>query len=265
MFEEILYFIIGSFSSIIGAILGMGGGVIMKPILDAIGEYDVSTISVLSSSTVLAMALVSISKSMIDKTKIKGQMAIYLSLGSIAGGLMGKVAFDFFLRTLSCEWFLCIMQSVMLIGMLTTVIELFNHSERYHMERNFDFRQILGLGLLLGMISSFLGIGGGPLNVPILSIVFAMDAKMAAVHSIIIIFFSQIAALINVGFVSGFQSYDLDMLWVMIIGGVIGGFLGSYISKKISLKRFGLIFNVTVMLIIVLNMVNIFKFATKIH
>lgn len=236
----------------------------MKPVLDAIGEYDVSTISILSSSTVLAMAFVSISKSMMDKTKFQVRTAIYLSVGSIAGGLIGKVLFSFFLKMFSCEWYICLMQSALLTGMLFTVMVLFNHPDRYAVRRELNCFQIVIIGLLLGMISSFLGIGGGPLNVPLLTILFAMDAKVAALHSIVIIFFSQIAALVNVGMTTGFQSFHLEMLWVMMIGGVSGGLLGSVISKKLSLKGFGMIFNATVAMIISLNIVNIYKFVTKI-
>ena len=37
------------FSSIIGAICGIGGGVIIKPVLDALGVFPVSTINFLLS------------------------------------------------------------------------------------------------------------------------------------------------------------------------------------------------------------------------
>ncbi|MDP3387039.1 MAG: sulfite exporter TauE/SafE family protein [Eubacteriales bacterium] len=265
MLQNFVYFSVGIFSSVVGSIVGMGGGVILKPALDAIGGYDVATISILSSSTVLAMAFVSISKSLMERTKLQGKIAIFLSIGSIIGGILGKVLFDYFLITLSCEWYLCIMQSFLLIGMLIAVIELYNHKERYIVHRSFDQIQIIGLGLILGMISSFLGIGGGPLNVPILTILFSMDTRVAALHSIIVIFFSQTAAMVNVGLTTGFKTFNLEMLWVMIIGGVIGGLLGSIISKNLSLKGFGKVFNTTVMVIIVLNMFNIYKFIEKIN
>ena len=264
MLQNLVYFAVGLFSSVIGAIAGMGGGVIMKPVLDAIGDYDVGTISILSSSTVLAMASVSILKSLCRKTKIQGKTTILISVGSILGGVLGKRLFDYFLKEFSCEWYLCIMQSILIIVMLVMVIKLFNHSEKYIVSKSFDNKQIIGVGLILGMIASFLGIGGGPLNVPLLTILFAMEPKVAALHSIIIIFFSQIAALVNVGLSSGFEIFNLDMLWVMITGGVMGGFLGSAISKKVSVKGFRILFNLTIAVIMVLNILNIYKFVTKI-
>ena len=41
----ILFFLICFFASVIGAICGIGGGVIIKPVLDAFQMMDVSTIS----------------------------------------------------------------------------------------------------------------------------------------------------------------------------------------------------------------------------
>jgi uncharacterized membrane protein YfcA len=43
------------FASVIGSICGIGGGVIIKPVLDAVGLYSVSTISFMSGCIVLSM------------------------------------------------------------------------------------------------------------------------------------------------------------------------------------------------------------------
>ena len=51
----ILVFLICFFASIVGAICGIGGGVIIKPVLDAFGIMSVSAISFLSGCTVLSM------------------------------------------------------------------------------------------------------------------------------------------------------------------------------------------------------------------
>lgn len=54
-------FLLFSFSSsLIGAICGIGGGVILKPGLDALGLYDTVTINFLSGCTVLAMTTYSL-------------------------------------------------------------------------------------------------------------------------------------------------------------------------------------------------------------
>ena len=52
----LLVFAICLIASTIGGICGIGGGVVIKPVLDAMGVMTVSTASFLSGLTVLAMA-----------------------------------------------------------------------------------------------------------------------------------------------------------------------------------------------------------------
>lgn len=67
-------------------------------------------------------------------------------------------------------------------------------------------------GVLLGAVSAYLGIGGGPFNVAVLCMFFAMDIKEAAAGSIFIILFSQLSNLISIAVVGGFGSYDYGIL-----------------------------------------------------
>lgn len=53
-----------------------------------------------------------------------------------------------------------------------------------------------GIGFVAGALWSFLGIGGGPFNLAILTFFFAMYAKPAAQASLFIIAFSQTASLV---------------------------------------------------------------------
>ena len=55
----------------------------------------------------------------------------------------------------------------------------------------------LVIGLALGILSSFLGIGGGPFNLVILFYFFSMDTKTAAQNSLYIILFSQVTSLVT--------------------------------------------------------------------
>ena len=69
MLEYIIYFIITLFATTICSLTGMGGGVIIKPIMDVIGNFDVHSIGIIASITVFSMAFVSIFKQINNKTK----------------------------------------------------------------------------------------------------------------------------------------------------------------------------------------------------
>ncbi len=62
---SIIFFAVCFLASIVGAICGIGGGVIIKPVLDAFGVLDVKVISFLSGCTVLSMTTYSVLRSRI--------------------------------------------------------------------------------------------------------------------------------------------------------------------------------------------------------
>lgn len=66
---QILFFIVSFLASIAGAICGIGGGVIIKPVLDLFDLASVSTISFLSGCTVLSMSCYSVGKSFLAGEK----------------------------------------------------------------------------------------------------------------------------------------------------------------------------------------------------
>ena len=65
----IVFLLVSFLSSIVGAICGIGGGVIIKPVLDMLQLGSVSTINFLSGCTVLSMSLYSVSKALISAEK----------------------------------------------------------------------------------------------------------------------------------------------------------------------------------------------------
>jgi len=119
---------------------------------------------------------------------------------------------------------------------------------------------VLGnLGIVLGFIASFLGIGGGPINVMILMLVMALNAKEAAIHSIVIIFFAQLSKIFFIGFTGLLFELNIPIVIVMIVGGLSGGYIGSKLSKIVSSGTVMRVFQITVLLLIVLNLYNVLR------
>src|SRR5699024_11751997 len=79
---------------------GLGGGIIIKPVLDFLGDYDVESIAVLSASTVFAMACVSLITSAKSDVKINVKSSFTIAIGSIIGGLVGKLSFGYIIDML---------------------------------------------------------------------------------------------------------------------------------------------------------------------
>lgn len=259
MAHYILYFIIAILSTTAGSMTGMGGGVIIKPVLDVLGHYNVETIGILSAVTVFSMSLVSVAKQLIRGTKIEFAIAIPLALGSVVGGYIGQTLLKAILAVAGADSVVTAVQNSILAVLILGV---------YIYMRNKNRIKSLGLsgvlpasltGVFLGIISSFLGIGGGPINVALMIFLFSFDTKTATVCSLITILFAQISKLIGVALGSGFGGFTLTMLPPMIIGAIAGGFIGASLNKRLDEKTVEACFNGVQLLVLAIAIFNIVR------
>lgn len=247
----LLYFIIVLIATTAGSIAGIGGGVLIKPILDALAHYDVTTIGVLSSVAVLSMAVVSTVICVIDGMKIDKKL-ILLAIGAIAGGFVGKEIFYSLLSVID-EPVMKIVQAI-IIALLMILILFKSKMSRVCIE---NIPAVFLVGFLLGTLSSFLGIGGGPINVAILYLLLNMDIKKAAVGSIFIILLAQVSKIATISISEGLSSYNLNMLWYMIPAGITGGLIGPYLQSRLKEKFVHYLFDITVIVVILICVYNI--------
>ena len=95
MLQLAFYLLVSFLASVAGAICGIGGGVIIKPVLDVCGLASVSTISFLSGLTVLSMSLYSVGRTMASGgSQIDKKTGTPLAIGAAAGGIAGKQLFS---------------------------------------------------------------------------------------------------------------------------------------------------------------------------
>lgn len=256
---QIIYFLVALFSTILGSSAGLGGGIIIKPVLDSLGDYALPTINLLSSSTIFIMSIVTVFYQLKKKDKINPKNTIVVATGSVVGGIIGQKLMSFILSKDINIGLINNMQSIIIIILLISVFLYMRNKDNI---KSYKINNILAIGLLglfLGAISAFLGIGGGPINVAAFTILFSMTANEAARNSILVIFFSQGSKIISIAVTTGFSSYNLDMLPYMLVGGVLGGIIGYKINKAVSEKSIIKIFNSVTLSIILLNLYNIFK------
>ena len=98
-----VFFIVCFGASVVGAICGIGGGVIIKPVLDSFGVLDVTVISFLSGCTVLSMTTYSVVKNKISgESHVSMKTGFPLAVGAAAGGLIGKWLFSY-VKSLSSD------------------------------------------------------------------------------------------------------------------------------------------------------------------
>lgn len=222
-------------ASVIGAICGIGGGVIIKSVLDMLSLESVAAVNFLSGCTVLSMSSYSVGKSLLKKEKaVNLSTGTPLAVGAALGGILGKELFTFVKESVSAPETLGTIQAIAL-GIITvgTLIYTVNKNKIHtHNVRNKPICVIIGLSL--GVMSSFLGIGGGPINLMVLFFFFSMETKTAAANSLYIIFFSQLANLITYFVTDSVPEFNPVALVLMICGGIGGGIIGRALNKKIN-------------------------------
>ncbi|MCL2372296.1 MAG: sulfite exporter TauE/SafE family protein [Defluviitaleaceae bacterium] len=255
---QILYFVIFLSSCVLGAIVGLGGGVIIRPILDVIDYHEVPDIAFLTSTAVLIMALVSTGKKVMDETKIDFKKAGLICLGSLIGGTLG----DQLLRIPATHFGdnnVRIVQTMATIFFLGLAIFLTEKCTLRYEVKNKLFYPLLGI--FLGSLAVFLGIGGGPINVPVFMILFSLPVKQATAYSIVVIFFSHLSRLITMGIEGrGYGSYDLSFLPYIIPAAIIGGIIGAIISRRVTDNAVRKTFTVTMCVLIAINIFNLVMF-----
>lgn len=257
----IAVFLVCFCASIIGAICGIGGGVIIKPALDAFGIMDVSTISFLSGCTVLSMTTYSVIKSKLGgDSRIDSETGVPIALGAAVGGVIGKQLFQMVKTMSGNPEFVGAVQAVCLIAVTFGTLMYTIYKKRIKTHEIHSRVLCLVIGLLLGIMSSFLGIGGGPINLVVLYYFFSMESKTAAENSLYIILFSQIASVISSVVTHTVPAFDIGMLCLMVCGGIGGGMVGRKINKKIENETVDKLFIGLMVAMIMVNIYNIFQF-----
>lgn len=250
----IIYGIVILIATTLGAFVGLGGGVIIKPVLDVIDFHSLSQVAFFSSCAVFSMSVTSTVKHIRNKTPINMKFVLLFALGSVIGGFAGNRIFNLSLSESSSPDVVKGVQSLLLFVLLVAVIVSVNVKLKKFNVKKPIF--ITLTGLLLGMTAAFLGIGGGPINVAVLTVLFSFTMRDAAVYSVAIIFFSQLSNLITTYVNVGFSDFDLKYLLMIIPAAILGGFIGAKLNRKCNEKTIRTVFTVAVSAVAALSLYN---------
>lgn len=259
---EILYFMVCFLATCIGAICGIGGGIIIKPVLDATNTMSVVQISFLSSCTILAMTSYSVIKDRLSKkSNVKMRICLPLFIGAALGGIAGKEIFTMLVGKLPNQNGVGRIQAICMlcISLFTFLYTAFRDRIKTHKIDSISLN--LTVGVVLGMLSAFLGIGGGGINIIIFYYFYSMTTKDAACYSLYVIFFSQVLNLTRTIQSKTVPEVKPLTLILMFVGGIVGGILGRYINRKVEEKTAARLFLGAMGLIILVNIYNIYRFS----
>lgn len=249
------------FSCVVGAICGIGGGVIIKPVLDMLGSIDAATVSFLSGCTVLSMTAYSVIRTLVSRQSgIVPQTGTPLALGAAIGGILGKQLFQW-IRAASANpnrvgaiQAICLM--IVTLGTLLYTVKKSTIKTLQVENRG----AICLIGFFLGLLSSFLGIGGGPMNLVVLFYFFSMETKVAVENSLYVILFSQTTSLLYTILTHTVPDFPALLLFLMPAGGIFGGICGRGINRKLESASIDILFMCLMIGIILICTYNCFRY-----
>lgn len=128
---------------------------------------------------------------------------------------------------------------LMVTASITMIKKNHNVESEIEVEQEFNYPVILIEGLIVGVLTGFVGAGGGFLIIPALVILSKLPMKMAVGTSLVII-----AAKSLIGFlgdlslqsntiIGNTSNFNWNLLLTFTLLAIIGIFIGNYLSKKI--------------------------------
>ena len=238
-------------------LLGIGGGFLMTPILIFLGIPPVYAVA--NGANNILAASVSGSLAHYFKNHIDVKMGVLILVGGLIGSIIGVEIFIFFLKKgtinnlISISYFV-LLSSIGLMMFYESLSEMRRIRNNKFIKRrmhqhywihNLPFKvrihasklyiSAIGpifFGILIGLISSLLGVGGGFILVPILIYIIGMPAKLVPGTSL----FAMIFVMIIVTLLHAIANYTIDiyLVFILAVGSVVGAQLGSIISSKLA-------------------------------
>jgi len=251
-------FFVAYFAGLIGALTGLGGGVILVPILVILFKIDLryamgaSLVSVIATSSGAALTFMQH-----HYTNLK--IGMFLEIGAVLGALIGALLVKFIpTPIISIIFGIVLLLSILLsLKRHEAVTAKTSHPwakylslEGHHLtqtglQKYPVFRVPLGFSLmtLAGALSGLLGIGSGALKVLSLDLAMGLPYKVATSTSNFMIGMTA-AASAGIYLSSGYIYPEI--IFPVVLGVLIGALMGSKILIQAKPKRLRILFSIII-------------------
>lgn len=244
--------LIGVFAGAFGAVFGLGGGIILIPVMTILFGLDPTSAAAASLVGIVATSAGATTRSL-KKGTTNVRLGLMLEITTSIGAIVGA-AVAIYLE----DWILMVFFAMVMLysgikmamsperaveesdeeGMMTFT---YKDAAEGDAEKRYTVKNVksgLGLCVIAGAISSITGVGGGAVKVPLMNIHMHVPIKVASTTSsymIGITAFSGAVIYLAAGQVM------LDVAAAVAIGTYVGATIGARIAEKVhtaSLKKY---------------------------
>ncbi|MHB1126240.1 MAG: sulfite exporter TauE/SafE family protein [Bacillota bacterium] len=224
-------FSLGLIGGIFSGLLGIGGGIIMVPLLlyipPLLGLPAINMKTVAGITMVQSLAG-SFSALLIHRLNrfVHIPLVLVMGLSSLAGALFGSV----WSKHLSGSTMLTIFAALALIASVLLVFPIEDKDETDLAEIHFNKFLAVAIGLAVGVLGGIIGQGGAFLLIPLMLYLLRIPTRIALGSSVAIAFLSALA-----GFIGKWGTEQIPFLMAIALaaGAVSGAQIGGKLSKSV--------------------------------
>ena len=238
MIDQVWFIPLGFVAGVLGSMLGLGGGIIVVPVLTFLG-FSPTTAASNSLFAALSNSIAS-TISYSKQKRIVFSLGLKLGLLSIPGTIFGAI--------MSTDVTPGIFKILFGLILIASAAYLFLRKKIRDKEKTLSLQMIffvISASFFAGIVSAFFGIGGGIIFVPLMVVGIGLTMKKAAPTSQLILLFSSLSGII-VHSLLGHP--DFTQAGFLAIGSFIGGIVGARLSIDIKERYLQILVSVVILI-----------------
>ena len=238
MIDQLWLILLGFAAGILGSMIGLGGGIIVVPILTFLGFPPTA-----AASNSLFAALSNAVASTISysrQKRIEYSLGLKFGLLAIPGTVLGAIV--------STDVSPGIFKILFGFVLIASAAYIFLRKKIETRESSMSTQMIIfavGASFFAGIISSFFGIGGGIVFVPLMVVGMGMTMKKAAPTSQLILLFASLSGVVTHSLLG---HPDFMQAGFLAIGSFLGGLVGARLSMDIKERYLQIIVSVVILI-----------------
>jgi len=238
MIEELWLIPLGFVAGVLGSMIGLGGGIIVVPVLTFAGFPP--TLAASNSLFAAFSNAVASTISYSRQKRIEYSIGLKLGLLSIPGTILGA----YISSDVTPGIFKILFGLVLIFSSIYIFLKRRLESRQYNTSKQVMLL-VIGASFFAGIISSFFGIGGGIIFVPLMMVAMGMGMKKAAPTSQLILLFASFSGLVTHSLL-GHPDYFQSLL--LAIGAFGGGLVGARLSLEIKERWLQILVSVVIII-----------------
>ena len=238
MIDQLWLIPLGFAAGMLGSMIGLGGGIIVVPVLTFLGFTPTAAAS---NSLFAALSNAIASTASYSKQKrIEYSLGLKLGLLSVPGTVLGAIISS----DVGSDLFKILFGFVL----IASAAYIFLRKKIESKEKKISLQMMvfaIGASFFAGIISSFFGIGGGIVFVPLMVVGMGMTMKKAAPTSQMILLFASFSGVI-VHSLLGHP--DFLQAGFLAIGSFFGGLVGARLSVDVKERSLQILVSIVILI-----------------